>query len=410
MSASLLAMPILIVNMGGEMLYILEQRLKAQKIAADKSIKVLQDVVNTMFGQKFITALFKPQKIYSQQSTRQIFDRLAHSSIMRLNASSMGKLYDLMTMGVKYQVMASKHPKDMLSACLNHLDILRTMVGNTSAIADIDRVASLLASTYGSYTYGQWALLRRTLLGFFQDKRVKVSLFLQDGIQSRDGLMITGHDGALPVGTETPGGVRYFKSGRPGELQSVKVKNSKGVTAAQPVSDSEMLVMSSRPCKLGYNMYKTEKKKAKKAPKPAEVPEAPAQPEPEPEPPIPSKPEEQRREEYQSSESEKQRATQELNMLAALIGGGGSTAKTNINLFPESVSITDGDGKVAGSEVIVFDNSERKQVQSLWGGGVGDLDDLGADEPEDESGGLGGGLLGLMDGLGGLGDDMDFGF
>jgi len=36
--------------------------------------------------------------VYSQRSTRQIFDKLAHSSIMRLSESSMDKLYDLMTM------------------------------------------------------------------------------------------------------------------------------------------------------------------------------------------------------------------------------------------------------------------------------------------------------------------------
>ena len=33
-----------------------------------------------------------------------MFDKLAHASIMRLNAASMDKLYDLMTMAVKHQV------------------------------------------------------------------------------------------------------------------------------------------------------------------------------------------------------------------------------------------------------------------------------------------------------------------
>ena len=36
---SSLAMPMLVVNLGCEMLYILEQRLKAQSIPADKSCK-----------------------------------------------------------------------------------------------------------------------------------------------------------------------------------------------------------------------------------------------------------------------------------------------------------------------------------------------------------------------------------
>jgi hypothetical protein len=133
LSGSEQAMPILIVNMGGEMLYILEQRLQAQAIVEEKSLRgengrrqsqlarslgvhaltnsgrslpvpacvalhvvhrssVLQDVISTMFSEKFISELFKPQKMYSSTSTRQIFDRLAHSSIMRLNTSSMDKV------------------------------------------------------------------------------------------------------------------------------------------------------------------------------------------------------------------------------------------------------------------------------------------------------------------------------
>jgi hypothetical protein len=53
---------------------------------------------------QFIRELFKPQEMYTSSSTREIFNKLAHSSIMRLNESSMEKLYDLMTMGFKHQV------------------------------------------------------------------------------------------------------------------------------------------------------------------------------------------------------------------------------------------------------------------------------------------------------------------
>ena len=98
------AMPLVVVNMGGEMVYILAQRLTAQNVPADKSKRVLQDVIRTMYNKMFIEELFRPQDVYSMQATRQIFDRLAHSSIMRLNESSMDKLFDLMAMGFKYQV------------------------------------------------------------------------------------------------------------------------------------------------------------------------------------------------------------------------------------------------------------------------------------------------------------------
>lgn len=48
--------------------------------------------------------LRKPQDLYTIPSIRLLFDRIVHSSIMRLNDQSMDKLYDLILMGLKYQV------------------------------------------------------------------------------------------------------------------------------------------------------------------------------------------------------------------------------------------------------------------------------------------------------------------
>ena len=73
-------------------------------------IKVMNDIVSTMFNRKFIEEIFmKHQPIYSRKALRTMFDKLAHASIVRLNADSMDKLYDLMTMAVKYQVGAPRH-------------------------------------------------------------------------------------------------------------------------------------------------------------------------------------------------------------------------------------------------------------------------------------------------------------
>lgn len=120
MAGALMTMPMLVVNMGAEMVYVLDQRLKAQSIPREKSAKggvylslsdsiphsrlihslahthltvaVLEDIIRTMHNEKFMTELFKPHRMYSNVSTRQIFDRLAHSSIMRLNTNSMDKV------------------------------------------------------------------------------------------------------------------------------------------------------------------------------------------------------------------------------------------------------------------------------------------------------------------------------
>jgi hypothetical protein len=76
------AMPLILLNMGGEMVYILQQRLHAQSVEDGKARKVLLDVARAMFSPQFVSELFKPQEMYTFASTKQIFEKLAHSSIM----------------------------------------------------------------------------------------------------------------------------------------------------------------------------------------------------------------------------------------------------------------------------------------------------------------------------------------
>ena len=52
----------------------------------------MHDITTTMFNKRFMEELFKPQELYSKKAMRTVFDRLAHASIMRLNAASMDKV------------------------------------------------------------------------------------------------------------------------------------------------------------------------------------------------------------------------------------------------------------------------------------------------------------------------------
>ena len=60
---SMKTMPLLFFNLGGEMLYILDQRLQAQKISSEKCAKVINDIIKTMIASSFVEELFKNQVI-----------------------------------------------------------------------------------------------------------------------------------------------------------------------------------------------------------------------------------------------------------------------------------------------------------------------------------------------------------
>lgn len=98
----------------------------------------MNDITGIMLNQRFLAELFKPQEVYNKPALRQLFEDLAHASIMRLNSESMGKLYDLMTMVFKHQVVMCAQPSDIICVTLNHLDAMRDFVSTPLIHKQID--------------------------------------------------------------------------------------------------------------------------------------------------------------------------------------------------------------------------------------------------------------------------------
>eukprot|EP00614_Pseudopedinella_elastica_P004411 CAMPEP_0172600822 /NCGR_PEP_ID=MMETSP1068-20121228/20982_1 /TAXON_ID=35684 /ORGANISM="Pseudopedinella elastica, Strain CCMP716" /LENGTH=268 /DNA_ID=CAMNT_0013401611 /DNA_START=127 /DNA_END=930 /DNA_ORIENTATION=+ len=204
---------------GAEMVYILVQRLAAQDIYKLKSQQVIDDVVKTMFNEAFVSELFKPQATYSKNSTRQIFEKLAHSSIMKLNKGSMSKLYDLMVMALKYQMLWVSSAEEMYAVTVRHLEKLKELVGPTRTRAEEPRefLKACLARvrvSLGALPLGEWAHLQRELATFLQSEQIKITLFLSTGLQAADGTLALPIAGPLPRFGQAPGAVRTFRDGR----------------------------------------------------------------------------------------------------------------------------------------------------------------------------------------------------
>ncbi|XP_048767277.1 protein OSCP1-like isoform X2 [Ostrea edulis] len=246
-------LPLLFINLGGEMIYILDQRLRAQNIPNEKSRKVLHDIISTMFHKRFMEELFKPQPLYSKKAMRTVFDRLAHASIMRLNAPSMDKLYDLMTMAFKYQVSLCLRPKEIILITLNHMDAIRAFVeGQPNIKQQVDHVYRLLIETFGSLSMGEFQLIRQTLLNFFQDMHIRVSIFLKDKVQNSNGRFVLPVGGAVPYGAELPGSIKLFNANG----AEVKTSSFRPGGSYQPSQgDGSLDIIGNRVTTLGTNMY-----------------------------------------------------------------------------------------------------------------------------------------------------------
>ena len=221
----LMVNPLIVLNMGTEMIYILQQRLKAQKIAKDKAYRVLLDTVSALFDTKSIDSMFTPKTTYESSFVRALFHEITHSSIMRLNDQSMDKLYDLMLMGLKVQLVRSRDCYELIESTIHRIDNIYSIILNNQDVenqdsvntnehnADLDSVLSMIQSvrdriirSYSTHiSSSKLLVIRKRLFQWLQDRRIKVSILLQKQLQCLDGHIVTHSRGMLPKNTQIPG-------------------------------------------------------------------------------------------------------------------------------------------------------------------------------------------------------------
>lgn len=183
---SMHATPILYLNMGGEMLYVLQQRLKAQKIDIDKTVQVLNDVTAALLNVTVLSSVFKKSPIIAVASLRPTLECAALSSIMKLDNSSMDKLFDLMTMMVKYQLTVVTGPREVILLTLNHIDAMRDMVSNPTGQECVTLVHQMVIDFYSDLTFDEVWRTRYDCLQELEPYRVRVSILLRLGLQNED--------------------------------------------------------------------------------------------------------------------------------------------------------------------------------------------------------------------------------
>ncbi len=121
-----------------------------------------------------------------------------------------------MVMGFKYSVMNCNQPQELVQVTLNHLDAISASIGDIGEAHQciITAIDNTLAIGAKLKIY-DFHLIRHKLCSFFQDKNIKVSLFLSAGIQSKaDGTFKLDLNGECPYGFDVPGLVKYYSGGK----------------------------------------------------------------------------------------------------------------------------------------------------------------------------------------------------
>ena len=125
---------------------------------------------------------------------------------MKLNSTSMQKLFDLMLMGMKYQTQQIVQPEEIFHNTMRHLVTMKELVkGQASAEQNITMTMKNLEIMCADYKAYDYQIIRQQMYKFFEDRHIKVSLFIQDSIQGLDGTIYIDFCGIGPMHSQKPG-------------------------------------------------------------------------------------------------------------------------------------------------------------------------------------------------------------
>ena len=93
-------------------------------------------------------------------ATKAIFKKLAHSSIMKLNDTSMQKLFDLMVMGLKYQMQLTVQPEELFHITTKHLETMRVLVEGAEAENFVKSTKKRFETMCSEFTAYEWTIVR----------------------------------------------------------------------------------------------------------------------------------------------------------------------------------------------------------------------------------------------------------
>ncbi|GMS89910.1 hypothetical protein PENTCL1PPCAC_12085, partial [Pristionchus entomophagus] len=253
-------MPLLFINLGAEMLYVLDQRLRS--VGTDKAARVLTDLINNMFKAEKLQKYFLAVSCdLSFEDMKKHFQDIATSSIMKLNTTSMDKLFDLMVMTLKYQLQMLIAPEHLVTLTVNHLDGILSMFQDHEEISGAVQYAyRVVMDSYSKALACELYLLRCEMLTYFQNCRVKTSLLMRAGKQNDEGYFITSKDDLIITErTETPGFVRYYEDTVLTKTEEFRThRPDKRIELGK---EDLRLQQTPRLTDLGSNMYRKEQEK-----------------------------------------------------------------------------------------------------------------------------------------------------
>lgn len=147
---------------------------------------VLTDVVTVLLHPRLLDELFLPQPVATHAVLKQLLQDISTTSIMRLDDYSMSKLWDLMTMILKWQLSVATN-QNIFDITRRHLNSAATLLPPYFPKSLIEQAMHRFDLLVQKFSNDDYKCLNNTLILWFSEYHTKISVLLRLGLQKKDG-------------------------------------------------------------------------------------------------------------------------------------------------------------------------------------------------------------------------------
>lgn len=153
---------------------------------------MLRDITGILLDPNFIERLIigsKQKAVLTEEHCKFILNDFACCSLMRLDESSMSKLWDLITMIFKWQLEMVRTPEKLLEITFRHLDGVGQLHPSAKKTMLIDCTKNTIANFWNSHDATKQEEMFASIKCWFQPLNTKISVLIRLGFQNMDGTL-----------------------------------------------------------------------------------------------------------------------------------------------------------------------------------------------------------------------------
>lgn len=94
--------PYLLINIGGEMIYMIDSRLRKSGVSEQQKQKILQDKISLLFQDDLMSDIFVPQRMYPLLNIKGILIKIIMKSTFGPDQSDMGQFFSDVFINFKF--------------------------------------------------------------------------------------------------------------------------------------------------------------------------------------------------------------------------------------------------------------------------------------------------------------------